>query len=140
MSEQIKDILELLIQLVILPAIPILAKFAVTALKNWADSKAVEIESATIAEYLTDITDTISAAVLSTTQTYVESLKAQGKFNEEAQKIAFEKTKTTVMALLAEDAKDFLAKMYGDVDLWIDTKIEQMTNLTKSQKNQQPPM
>ena len=131
MSEQLKEILALLIQLVILPAIPIISKYVIDALKNWAHSKAVEMENATIAEYLIDITDTIETAVLCTTQTYVESLKAQGKFDEEAQKIAFKKTKTTVMALLAQDAKDFLAKMYGDADLWIDTKIEQITNMTK---------
>lgn len=131
MDANIQKVLEMLFALVIFPSIPILAKYIVDALKAWANAKAIEMEDRTIASYLTDIMDTISAAVLCTTQTYVDSLKAQGKFDEEAQKIAFEKTKTTVMTLLAEDAKDFIAKMYGDVDLWIDIKIEQIVNLTK---------
>ena len=133
MPEILMEVLELLTQLVILPAIPILASYAVMALKSWANNKAIEAENATVAEYLTEITEIISQAVLCTTQTYVDSLKAQGKFDEEAQKIAFEKTKNTVLALLTQDAKDFLAKMYGDIDLWLDTKIEQMTLLTKNQ-------
>ena len=107
--ETFKEILEMLFKLVIIPAIPILAS------------------------YLTDITEIISQAVISTTQTYVDSLKAQGKFDSEAQNIAFEKTKTTVLTLLAEDAKEFIANMYGDVDLWLDTKIEQIVKETKTQ-------
>lgn len=131
--ETLKEVLEILMTVVIIPAIPIIVNHAVKAFKEWSANKAVQTESETIAHYLMDITDTISAAVLCTTQTYVEALKAQGKFDEEAQKIAFEKTKVAVMTLLAEDAKEFLAQMYGDVDLWIDTKIEQIVNLQKAE-------
>lgn len=131
--ETFKEILEMLFKLVIIPAIPILASYAVKAMKEWADSKSVAIDNEIVAGYLTDITEIISQAVISTTQTYVDSLKAQGKFDEEAQKIAFAKTKTTVLSLLAEDAKEFIADMYGDVDLWLDTKIEQMVKETKTQ-------
>lgn len=130
--ETFKEVLEMLFKLVVIPAIPILASYAVKALKEWADCKSVAIDNEIVAGYLTDITEIISQAVISTTQTYVDSLKAQGKFDAEAQKIAFEKTKTTVLALLAEDAKSFIADMYGDVDLWLDTKIEQMVKETKT--------
>lgn len=133
MPDIIKEILEMLFKLVVIPAIPILASYAVKALKEWADSKSVAIDNEIVAGYLTNITEIISQAVISTTQTYVDSLKAQGKFDAEAQKIAFENTKTTVLALLAEDAKAFIADMYGDVDLWLDTKIEQMVKETKTQ-------
>lgn len=129
--ETFKEILEILMAVVIIPSIPILAKYAVDALKEWADHKAFEAENEVVAKYLTDITDIIYQAVISTTQTYVDSLKAQGKFDAEAQAKAFEMTKNTVMTLLAEDAILFLADMYGDVDLWLKTKIEQMVNETK---------
>lgn len=131
--ETLKEILEILMAVVIIPAIPIIVKHAVKAFKEWSVSKAVETESEVIANYLMDITEIISAAVLCTTQTYVDALKAQGKFDAEAQKIAFDKTKVAVMALLAEDAKDFIAHMYGDIDLWIDTKIEQIVKLQKAE-------
>ena len=133
--ETFKEILEILIKVVLIPAIPVLAKYAADALKEWADYKALEAENDVVAEYLTDITDIIYQAVICTSQTYVDSLKAQGKFDAEAQKIAFEKTKDTVMKLLAEDAIDFIADMYGDVDLWLNTKIEQMVNETKDQSS-----
>lgn len=130
--ETFKEVLEVLIKVVLIPAIPVLVKYAVDALKEWAESKALESDNEAVAEYIMEITEVISQAVICTTQTYVDSLKAQGKFDAEAQKIAFEKTKTTVLALLAQDAKDFIADMYGDVDLWLDTKIEQVVNESKN--------
>lgn len=131
--EILMKVLEIMTAVVIIPSVPIVAKYLVDALREWAESKALEMENSAIAEYLIDITDIISQAVISTTQTYVDSLKSQGKFDAEAQKIAFEMTKNTVRVLLTEDAVEFIAKMYGDVDLWLDTKIEQMVKETKDQ-------
>ena len=129
--ETLKQVLEILMSVVIIPAIPIVVKYSIDAFKEWATNKAIELETETISDYLIEITEVIYQAVLCTTQTYVDSLKAQGKFDMEAQKIAFEKTKATVLTLLAQDAKDFLAMMYGDADLWIDTKIEQIVKMQK---------
>jgi hypothetical protein len=43
-------------------------------------------------KYVQMLTDTITACVIATNQTYVEPLKKQGKFDAEAQKHAFELT------------------------------------------------
>ena len=42
-------------------------------------------------KYLTMLDQTITDCVISTTQTYVESLKKQGAFDADAQKLAFTK-------------------------------------------------
>ena len=126
-----KEILEILLKFVLIPAIPILVGYATEALKEWADKKSIEVENETIERYLKDITNIITQAVTCTTQTYVESLKAQGKFDKEAQEVAFNQTKEMVLKLLAEDAKDFIREMYGDLDLWLNTKIEQKVNENK---------
>ena len=126
-----KEVLEVLLKVVLIPAIPILVSYISDAFKEWAGSKAVEIENDTIEGYLRDITDIITQAVTCTTQTYVESLKAQGKFDKEAQEVAFNQTKEIVLKLLAEDAKDFIREMYGDIDPWLNTKIEQEVNKAK---------
>ena len=127
----VKELWELLFQFILIPALFIFLKFCKDYFKAKADKLAAETENEVIAGYLTDITELIYQVVMYTTQTYVESLKSQGAFDLEAQDKAFEKTKTLVMTLLTEDAKDFLTKMYGDIDLWIDTKIEQMVKETK---------
>jgi hypothetical protein len=52
--------------------------------------------------------------VVATNQTYVNSLKEQGKFDLEAQKEAFRKTYDAVMSILSEEAVKYLSTFYGD--------------------------
>ena len=77
------------------------------------------------------LTNTISQCVIATNQTYVESLKKEGKFDLEAQKIAFNKTKTSVLQLLSAEAKIYLTTVVGDLDSYIDNIIEAEVNLNK---------
>lgn len=77
------------------------------------------------------VTDTVTACVIATNQTYVEALKKKNAFTPEAQKEAFELTYNAVMAILTEDAKKYLAEIYGDVAIYITAKIEAEVNLSK---------
>lgn len=120
-----QEMLEMIVNIVIIPTIPIVVGALVNALNKWVTKQSVQLENDVIEGYLIDITEVISQAVMSTSQTFVDSLKNQGAFDKEAQKEAFQKSKDTVMILLAQDAKDFIIQMYGDLDLWLDTKIEQ---------------
>jgi hypothetical protein len=43
-------------------------------------------------------------------------LKKAGKFDAEAQQLAFEQTKAAVMSILTEEAKEFLTAFYGDLN------------------------
>ena len=124
MNFDVNELVKILVMAVLIPAIPIVAKYLTSALSAWAKDKAVNVENTIIAGYLTDITEVITDAVTATTQTYVDSLKAQGAFDEAAQKEAFTKTKEVVVSLLAQDAIEFITNMYGDIDLWLKTKIE----------------
>ena len=82
-------------------------------------------------KYIAMVTDTISACVIATNQTYVEALKKQNAFTAEAQKEAFQLTYNAVMAILTDDAKDYLAEIYGDVAAYITNKIEAEVNISK---------
>ena len=75
---------------------------------------------------------TISNAVLATTQTYVEALKNKNAFDEEAQKIAFEKTYTAVFEVLNEEAVLYLQSLIGDLNTYVTNQIEASV---KSYKN-----
>ena len=83
-------------------------------------------------KYLDMLDTTITNAVLTTTQTYVESLKKQGKFDETAQKEAFRKTYETVMKILTEEAKVYISEAVGDLEVYITNKIESEVKLTKN--------
>ena len=74
---------------------------------------------------------TITECVIATNQTYVEALKQQGKFDAEAQKIAFQMTSKAVLDILSEDAKEYLNATIGDLNVYITNKIEAEVNLNK---------
>ena len=82
-------------------------------------------------KYLTMLSNTVIDCVVATNQTYVDSLKAQGKFNLEAQKIAFEMTYNAVIKVLSDDAKEYLTNIYGDLSVYITNMIEAEVNRNK---------
>lgn len=82
-------------------------------------------------KYLDMLNDTIIDCVLATNQTYVNELKKQGKFDMDAQKIAFQKTYENVMALLTDEAKKYLTEALGDLQTYVNNKIEAEVLLNK---------
>ena len=77
------------------------------------------------------LNSTITDCVIATTQTYVDSLKAQGKFDTEAQKEAFNRTYEAVVKLLTKEAEEYLNIAIGDLNLYITQRIESEVNLNK---------
>ena len=77
------------------------------------------------------LSNTICECVIATNQTYVDSLKKQGKFDAEAQKKAFEMTYNAVIEILSEEAKVYLASVYGDLTAYITNMIEAEVNKNK---------
>ena len=94
----------------------------------WAKSK---IKDAKVAKYVGRIGDIIVDAVIATNQTYVDSLKDKDLFDAAAQKIAFEKTKSIVLALVNSEAKAVIVEAYGDFDAWLISKIESTVGQVK---------
>lgn len=121
-----------LIQAVIIPAIPILVTFLVKLLKAKAEQATIKINNELVQQYLQEAVDSVLQAVTFTSQTYVDNLKKQGKFDAEAQKIAFTTAKEVALQLLTEDAKNLITDLYGDLTVWLDTKIEQTVKEQKT--------
>lgn len=126
------ELLITLIQVVIIPAIPVLVTYLVKFLKAKADQATVKIDNELIRIYLNEATDAVLQAVTYTAQTYVDSLKKQGKFDKEAQEQAFNTAKDVALRLLTEEAKRMITDLYGDLTIWLDTKIEQTVNEQKN--------
>lgn len=125
------SILTQIFELIIIPLLGVLVSFLVAYLKSKRDLCIADLDSDLKKKYLTMLTDTISDCVLATNQTYVEALKKEGKFDAEAQKVAFGKTKTAVLALLTAEAREYLIAVIGDLDTYLDTKIEAEVNICK---------
>lgn len=121
----------LIFELIIIPLSGILVGFLVKYLKIKSDDICAKIGNDNIQKYLNMLNNTISQCVIATNQTYVETLKKEGKFDLEAQKIAFNKTKTSVLQLLNNEAKVYLTTAIGDLDSYINNTIEAAVNLNK---------
>lgn len=129
--EMLQDFIPVLFQVCIIPLLGVLTTFFV----KWVNAKSAEIQTniddATLNKYLQMLTETITDCVIATNQTYVESLKAQGKFDEAAQKEAFRLTSMSVIAILTDDAKEYLTTAVGDLEVFITKKIEAEVNNRK---------
>ena len=118
-------------QVCIIPLLGVLTTFLVKWLQIKSNELQIKMDNDIANKYMDMLTNTITECVLATNQTYVESLKQQNKFDLEAQKIAFDKTSEAVMAILTEDAKEYLESAVGDLELFIRQKIEAEVNLNK---------
>lgn len=123
----ITDILYSLITTIV----PIISYQIIKLVKAKRDKLAKEDKEYIIKNTILDALDLIGNAVTCTTQTYVDALKAEGKFDKEAQEIAFNKTKNIVMELLSEESKGLLQTVYSDLDQWINMQIESYTKRLK---------
>ena len=119
--------MQLLFEIFQVCLIPLLG-YLTTRLISYINAKRVEVlikqDSILEEKYINMLSQTITDCVLATNQTYVDTLKAQGSFDAAAQKIAFEKTYQAVLSILSEDAIEYLREGLGDLEKYIQEKIE----------------
>lgn len=120
------------LEVCIIPLLGILTAYFV----KYINAKSAEIQNRVdndlADKYIAMLEDTICACVTATTQTYVDALKKDNAFTKEAQQEAFNKTFAAVMSVLTDEAKEYLASIYGDLTAYITNKIEAEVLLNKS--------
>lgn len=115
----------------IIPLLGILTTYFVIFVKAKAKELAEKSDNELTAKYINMLTQTITDCVIATNQTYVEALKDKDAFTAEAQKEAFNKTYNAVLAILSDDAKEYLTNAFGDLEAYIKSKIEAEVNMNK---------
>lgn len=123
----IKDIFELCI----FPLLIALSGYLIAFINNKSKALKENAKSDKEKKYINMLNSTITDCVIATTQTYVESLKKQGQFDIEAQKVAFTMTYNAVINLLTEEAEEYLSEAVGDLNLYITQRIESEVKLNK---------
>ena len=120
-----------ILEVCIIPLLGILTAYAI----KFFNAKSAEIQNKvdndTADKYIQMLTDTVASCVLATSQTYVEALKKDNAFTKEAQQQAFDMTYNAVMDVLTADAKEYLTNIYGDLSVYISSKIEAEVKMTK---------
>jgi hypothetical protein len=123
----------------IIPLMGILTAYAVAYLKAKKEEILAKIatnktqeEKELASKYLNMVEKTVTDCVMATNQTYVDSLKQEGKFDSEAQKAAFNKTLDAVLAILTDDAKNYLTQIFGDLNVYLTNLIESQVKINKA--------
>ena len=125
------EILQQIFELCVIPLLGILTTYLVKLIRKKNEELDAKVSKEVSKKYIDMLADTITDCVISTNQTYVDALKAANAFDKEAQKKAFELTYNKIMNVLTEDAKEYLTTIYGDLEIYITTKIESEVKLYK---------
>lgn len=124
-------ILQQVFELCIIPLLGIVTFYIVQFIKTKTEELNANNSNEILSKYVEMLSNTICECVIATNQTYVDSLKAQGKFDAEAQKKAFEMTYNSVINILTDEAKVYLTSIYGDLTAYITNMIEAEVNKNK---------
>lgn len=127
----VSELIANIFQVCIIPLLGLLTTYFIKWVKVKSAEIQTNIDSETLQKYVNMLADTITECVIATNQTYVDSLKEQGKFDAEAQKIAFNQTLNAVLNILSEEAKEYLTAAFGDLNEYLITKIEAEVNKNK---------
>jgi hypothetical protein len=120
-----------IIQVCVIPLLGILTKYLVDYLTAKRDEINSKTDNETAQKYTNMIYQTVVDCVIATNQTYVDSLKKSGSFDEAAQKEAFNRTMNAIMTILSDDAKEYITEATGDLNTYLTQLIESEVNKRK---------
>ena len=124
-------ILYQIIEVCVVPLLGVLTAYFVKFINLKSAEFQAKVENDTADKYIAMLADTITTCVVATNQTYVEALKKDNAFTREAQQEGLRQTLGADMAVLSEDAKEYLSSIYGDLTAYITSRIEAEVQLNK---------
>ena len=131
---EFNEMLNNVLYAVLTAILPIVATYGVNLIKAKIKESNV-IEEATknedMSNLVKDALDDVMDAVLYVNQTFVDSLKKSGKFDEKAWDEAFNRSYLEATNMISDVAKKAITEMYGSFDKWLASKIESSVNKAK---------
>lgn len=123
-----------IVYIFIVMIVPILINFTTKYINNKVD----QIQATTklskytqMNQYIDTVQSVIIMAVQSVSQTYVDSLKKNGQWNETTANIAKDKAITLAKSLITTDSENAIETIFGDFEKYIDTKVEEIVKKLK---------
>ena len=124
-SEIAFNCINALVNLLIIPVIGILGKYALDLIDK-------KLKNEKARKYAAIAANVVSDVVTSVSQVYVDNLKKENVFDEAAQKAAFDLALSTAKQILSDEVMNALSELYGDVDEWLTAQIEASVRNQKS--------
>lgn len=98
-----------------------LISWATTVVVNWLNTK---IKDKKMAQHATALFEIVMNSVKTISQTYVELMKKEGKFDKENQEKAFQMALDLIKGQLTPELIKYITENFGDVEVYLRTQIE----------------
>ena len=125
------DVLNTILTAVVVPLLVALTGYLVAFINTKINELKGKMQAQELVKYVGVAEDAITASVNLVSQTIVDYLKANGGWNEEAAKNAFAVAKARALQIMGTAAVEVLQMAYGDVDAWLNAKIEEAVRAGK---------
>jgi len=118
---------------VIVPLIIVMGKYIISFIELKTKQLTESIKNEKLKKYLGVAEDAIKTAVLAVGQIYVDTFKKENAFTVDEQNNAFMLAKQKALSIMGEKTIEVLNEelSIGEVDLWIESKIEQYVKTSK---------
>lgn len=125
MSNEVMNLIE---TLVLAPLVIAISSFLIALIRQQTAKIEEKVKDDKVKRLLEIAENVVSQSVATVSQTYVDVLKKDGVFDKDAQQQAFEMSKDKIYTLLTTDTLQAVKDNYGNVEEWINTKIEETIN------------
>ncbi|MGG6313986.1 hypothetical protein [Paenibacillus macerans] len=123
--------MELVFTLFAIPVLGLLSRSFITYIKRKIADVEQRIGNDAVNQLLALAENAIESAVTAVNQTFVENMKKQGTFDSSAMAESFRMAKDKALAIIGEQAKDGLKLALGDIEAWLEARIEYYVNRGK---------
>lgn len=113
-------------------AVPVITTYLIKLIEAKKNQINVKIVDDNIKDAFNTAVEIIEDCTEKTAQVYVDGLKKQNKFDEEAQKKALQMTIDSVKNLISQEGIYAIEKITGDFEQFLVTKIESTVRKNKS--------
>jgi len=126
-----KEFIQQLMYLVITGILPFVTVYFANFVKSIIQKNKDNIENEQIQNLIEYAGEAISVAVMTVSQTYVDTMKRQGKFDADAQAIAKQMAIDKAKELISKEMKSAIETVYTNFDAYLDNYIETIVRESK---------
>lgn len=134
MGEEINIYIKTLLEGIAVPCVIFLTQIIVRFVTTYMNKIKEQQKNEELNKYFDIVQDAIVKSVLTTNQVFVDNLKGQNLFDEDAQKQAYEQTRDNVLAIITDSQKALIESAVGDFEKWLKAQIEAQVAAAKKAK------
>lgn len=126
-----KEFIQQLMYLVITGILPFVTVYFANYVKSIIQKNSDKATNEQIQSLINYAGEAISVAVMTVSQTYVDTMKTQGKFDKEAQIVAKQMAIDKAKELISTEMKSAIETVYTNFDAYLDNYIETLVRESK---------